>query len=154
MRLKAKITVGALVVAVVASGTVAWAMWSASGSGSGRSTALTAQSATVNAVSGTADLYPGFTNGDLFFTLTNPNPYPVRFTAMTAGPVTSSDPVNCPSSNVTVDASATGLALDVAANSTTGTLSIPDVVNMALAAPNGCQGKTFTIVVTLTGTQN
>jgi hypothetical protein len=154
MRFEAKVGIVALVLTVAVGATAAWAMWSANGSGSGRSTALTAQTVTVNAVSGTADLYPGFNNGDLFFTLTNTNPYPVRFTAMSAGTVTSSDTVNCPSSNVTVDASATGLTVDVAANSTSGTLSVADVVNMALAAPNGCQGKTFTIVVTLTGAQN
>jgi len=41
----------------------------------------------VNAATGAADLYPGFTGGDVHFTLSNPNPYPVTFTTMTAGTV-------------------------------------------------------------------
>ena len=114
---------------------------------------VTAVTVTVTAVTGTADLSPGFVDGDVFFTLTNTNPYPVTFTSMASGAVTSSNTGACPSSNVTVDASATGLSLTVAANATSATLSIPDVVNMLAAAPDGCQGKTFDIVLTLTGSQ-
>jgi hypothetical protein len=140
-------------VAVVAAGGFAFAMWSASGTGAGGASSLTAQSITVTASTGAADLYPGFDGGDVYFTLTNNNPYPVQFTSMSSGTVTSSDTDACPSSNVTVDASASGLDLVVAANSTSGTLSIADVVTMSAAAPDGCQGKSFSIVLTLTGTQ-
>lgn len=130
------------------------AAWSGSGSGSGRATARTAQTATVNATTGAADLYPGFTDGDVHFTLTNTNPYPITFTSMSSGTVTSLDAGNCPAANVTVDASASGLSLTVAANSTSGPLSIADVVNMAAAAPDGCQGVGFNIALTLTGSQS
>jgi hypothetical protein len=139
-------------VGVITLGGIAAALWSATGSGSGRARAATAQSITVSATTGAADLYPGFTGGDLFFTLTNPNPYGVTFSAMSAGSVTSSDPTSCPASNVTVS-SATGLSLPVAGSATSGTLSIANVVSMASAAPNGCQGVTFDVAVTLTGTQ-
>jgi hypothetical protein len=139
-------------VCLVTLGGIAAALWSATGSGSGRARATTAQSVTVNATTGAADLYPGFTGGDLFFTLTNPNLYGVTFSSMSAGTVTSSDPTNCPASNVTVG-SATGLSLPVGGSATSGTLSIADVVSMASAAPNGCQGVTFDVAVTLTGTQ-
>jgi len=71
---------------------------------------------------------------------------------MTAGSVTSSAPGACPASNLTV-ADTTGLALDVAANATSGSLSISDVVTLASAAPDGCQGVTFTVAVTLVGSQ-
>lgn len=153
MKRRVKIAVSVAAIVSVACGGIAWAVWSANGSGSGRASSLTAQSVTVTAATGTADLYPGFTQGDLFFTLTNANPYPVTFTAMASGAVTSSDIPNCPSSNVTVAATATGLTLNVAANATSATLSIPNVVTMAAAAPDGCQAKTFDIVLTLTGTQ-
>ncbi len=153
MKRISKIAVGAAVAVSAAGGGVAWAAWSANGSGSGRAGSLTAQSVTVTAVTGAADLYPGFTNGDLYFTLTNPNPYSVTFTAMSSGAVTSSNVTTCPSSNVTVDATATGLTINVAAGATSATVSIPDVVNMASTAPDGCQAKTFDIVLTLTGTQ-
>jgi hypothetical protein len=85
------------------------------------------------------------------FTLTNPNPYPVQMTAMTPGTITSSNPA-CAVSNVSV-APATGLTLNVGANSTSGTLTIPNVVSMISAAPDACQGVTFTIALTLTGSQ-
>ncbi len=146
---KSLLAVAALAVTL---GGLAAALWSASGSGSGRARAAVAQSVTVSASTGTADLYPGFTGGDLSFTLTNPNSYPVTFTAMTAGAVTSSDPSGCPASNVTV-ANATGLTLPVAGGATTGALSIADVVSMGAAAPDGCQGVTFDVAVTLTGSQ-
>lgn len=150
---KKKAAIALATIALVTAGGLAWATWTSNGSGSGRGESLTAVTVTVTAVSGTADLYPGFSDGDVYFTLTNTNPYPVRFTAMSSGTVTSSDTTACPSANVTVDATASGLTLDVAANSTSATLSIADVVNMAAAAPDGCQGKTFTIALTLTGTQ-
>ena len=132
---------------------VAFAAWTADGTGSANARARTAQDLTVNAVTGTADLYPGFTDGDLHFTLTNPNPYAVEFTSMTPGSVTSSAPGACPASNLTVD-SASGLSLPVAANATSGTQSIADVVTLAAGAPDGCQGVTFTVAVTLSGAQS
>jgi hypothetical protein len=148
---KKKIVAIALGTTLAAGGGAAWALWSASGTGAGRATALTAQSITATAVTGTASLYPGATDGDLYFTLTNPNPYDVQITAMTPGTITSSNPA-CPVSNVSV-VGATGLALDVAAGATSGTLSIDDVVTMISAAPDACQGVSFTINMTLTGSQ-
>ena len=142
----------AAVVASVAGMGVAFAAWSASGSGTGQAKAITAQTITVNASTGTADLYPGFTGGDLYFTLTNANPYAVTFTSMTAGTVTSSDPTNCPAANATVS-NASGLSLNVAANSTSGQLSIANVVSMPGTAPDGCQGVTFSVSITLSGSQ-
>jgi len=140
------------VIAAIAGMGVAFAAWTATGTGSGQVNAVTAQSVTVNASTGTADLYPGATDGDVYFTLTNSNPYAVTFTSMTAGTVTSSDPTNCPSSNVTVG-NASGLTLNVSANSTSGQLSIADVASMSASAPNGCQGITFSVSITLSGSQ-
>lgn len=77
-------------------GAAAYALWTSTGSGSSGAKALTAQTITVSASSGPADLYPGFTQGDLFFTSANTNPYPVTFTSMTPGSITSSDETNCP----------------------------------------------------------
>jgi len=132
---------------------VAFAAWTADGTGSANARARTASTITVTAVTGTADLYPGFNDGDLSFTLTNANPYPVTFTSMTPGAITSSAPGACPSSNLTVD-TASGLSLPVAASATSGTQSIADVVNLASTAPDGCQGVVFTVAVTLTGSQS
>jgi hypothetical protein len=137
------LVLGALIVSV------AFAAWTSTGTGSGRARSLSAQNSTVTARTGAADLYPGFTDGDLYFTVDNPNPYDVTFTSATFGAVTSSDTTACPSSNVTVDASAGSLSLTVPAGSAGTDLQINDVVNMLAAAPNGCQDKTFDIVVTL-----
>ncbi len=131
----------------------AFALWSQSGTGTGSAKATSAVPSAVTPGTVTADLYPGFTGGDVFFKVTNPNPYPVRFTSLTPGAVTSSDATNCPASNVTV-ASRSNLSIDVPANTTTAVeRSVADVVTMAAAAPDGCQGVSFTLNVTLAGVQ-
>ncbi len=137
---------------VMVVGTVA-ALWSAHGTGNGQSKALTAQTVTVASATATADLYPGYSGGKVSFTLANTNPYAITFTSMTPGTVTSSDQTNCPATNVTASAK-TGLTLNVAANATSAPLSIDGVAAMSIAAPNGCQGVTFTIPLTLTGMQD
>jgi hypothetical protein len=151
--LKMKVAAVGITAVAVIGGSMAYALWSASGSGSGSAKALTAQTVTVSASTATADLYPGFTQGDLFFTLTNNNPYGITFSSMTAGTVTSGDPTNCPASNVTVANVASGLGLSVAANASNAANSIPNVVTMVSGAPDGCQGVTFSIALTLSGSQ-
>ncbi len=151
-KLNPKVAAGAIAVIFTLMAGVAFAAWTADGTGSANARARTAAPLTVTAVTGAADLYPGFNDGDLHFTLTNTNPYPVTFTAMTPGAITSSSPSACPTSNLTVD-TASGLSLPVSAGATSGTLSIADVVNLASNAPDGCQGVTFTVAVTLTGSQ-
>lgn len=153
MSKKRKILAGLFVVGALGGAVgVAIAAWSANGSGNGRASSVTAQSLTVTAATGTADLYPGFAAGDIYFTVTNPNPYPVNFTAFDATTITSSDGVACPASNVTVN-DAGAISIAIAGNASAAAHSIADVVSMAGAAPDGCQGKTFTIALTLTGTQ-
>ena len=134
---------------------VAFAAWTATGTGSGTAKAISGSSSTVttDAAGAVADLYPGFNAGTVYFQVDNPNPYPVRFTTMTAGAVTSSDEANCPASNVTV-ANKSGLTIDVPANTTTAvSRTVTNAVSMASAAPDGCKGQTFTIAVSLSGTQ-
>jgi hypothetical protein len=143
MAVTTALVLGSLIVSV------AFATWTTTATGSGRARSLSNVNLTVSARTGAADLYPGFNNGDLYFTVNNPNPYDVTFTSATFGAVTSSDTTACPSANVTADASATGLSLTVPAGSTGTDLQIDDVVNMLATAPNGCQDKTFDIAVTL-----
>ncbi|HEX2784577.1 MAG TPA: hypothetical protein VHN36_13410 [Ilumatobacteraceae bacterium] len=134
-------------------GAAAYALWTSTGTGGAGAKALTAQTITVSASSGTADLYPGFTQGDLFFTSANTNPYPVTFTSMTPGSITSSDQTNCPAANVSV-VSASGLSIVVPAGATASPGTVANVVTMAAGAPDGCQGVVFTISLTLTGSQS
>jgi hypothetical protein len=151
---------GGAIALLVSAGAV-FALWSAQGTGSGRAEATTALTATVSPVDcapspDCADLYPGFTDGDLSFTITNPNPYEITFTDMAAGTITvdADHADDCPLTSITVESPVTGLNLVAAADSTTGQLSIDDVVTMILAAPDGCQGASFDIELTLTGTQS
>jgi hypothetical protein len=147
-----KLIAGLMVGAAMATAGAAFAMWSSTGVGSGNAKALTAVNITVTAATGAADLYPGFTQGDVFFTSANTNPYPVTYTSMTSGTVTSSDQTNCPATNVTV-ANASGLSLLVPAGATAQAGTIANVVTLAAAAPDGCQGVVFTIGLTLSGSQ-
>ena len=144
---KKMVIIGIITVLALGAGAAA-ALWSASGTGSGTARSVTAQTVTVTAATGGADLYPGFTGGDVSFTLTNPNPYPVTFTSMTPGAITSNSG-SCAPSNISV-AGATGLTLSVGAGATS-TQSIADVVTMNSGALDPCQGVTFTIALTLTG---
>jgi hypothetical protein len=49
--------------------------------------------------------------------------------------------------------SASGLSLLVPAGATATAGTIANVVSMASAAPDGCQGVVFTVALTLTGSQ-
>lgn len=137
----------AFVVGALFVGTV-FAAWTSNGTGTGRAKSTQASSLTVTARTGTADLYPGFTGGDVYFTIANPNNYDVTYTAATFGLVTSSDTTACPSLNVTTLPAAV-INLTVPAGSTGTDLKIADVVTMLLTAPDGCQNKTFDIPITL-----
>jgi hypothetical protein len=151
---------GAALAMLVSAGAV-FALWSAQGTGSGQAQATTAVTATVTPVDCTptpacADLYPGFTEGDLYFTITNPNPYEITFTDMTAGAITvdADHDDDCLATSITVESPVSGLSLVADASSTTAQLSIDDVVTMIPEAPDGCQGASFDIELTLTGTQS
>jgi hypothetical protein len=161
MSRKRRIITGGSALAVLLAVGVAFAVWTAQGTGSGRARATTAVNATVTPVDCSAtpdcvDLYPGYTEGDLYFTITNDNPYDITFTDMSAGSVTvdSGHAADCPASSITVESPVTGLSLVAPAESTTGELSIADVVTMISAAPDGCQGASFDIALTLTGSQS
>jgi hypothetical protein len=134
-------------------GGIAFAAWTATGAGTGRAAATNAGLVTVNVASGVPDLYPGATDGDLYFNLDNPNPYPVTFTAMVpgSGGVVSSNEESCPATNVSL-APTSSITVAVGAEATTAT-SIADVVSMDEGAPDGCQGVTFDFSVVLSGAQ-
>jgi hypothetical protein len=108
--------------------------------------------ATLSPVDGVPDLFPGFSGGDVYFTVANSNAFGITYTDMTADTVTSSNETACPASNVTIEP-ATGLSLVSPPSATSETLSIADVVSMSVDAPDGCQGVTFDLALTLTGDQ-
>ena len=141
----------ALVAAVVlGGGTIAYAAWTANASGSSQAKSVTAVALTVTVATANAELYPGG-SAKVYFTVTNPNPYPVQFTAAEFSTVASDDETACPNANVTVN-DKTGLTINVAAHTTAPTQSITGAVTMAGSAPDGCQGRVFTVATALTGT--
>jgi D-arabinose 1-dehydrogenase-like Zn-dependent alcohol dehydrogenase len=90
----------------------------------------------------------------LQFTVANPNPYSVSMTSVTYGTVTSSDQTNCPASNLTTAANGPlGTPISVPGSGSSGAVSVPSGVTLAVSAPSACQGVTFTVAVTLSGTQ-
>jgi hypothetical protein len=150
--------IGALVM-LLAGAAVVYAAFSASGTGSGRATAVTAQPIAIAGVScGTADLYPGGPAGAICFTLTNTNPYTVHFTNVAYLPpptVITANSTNCPAGNVAFAYPPPTTTVDytVGPGQTTGLLSIPGVLKMESFAADGCQGATFNVPILLTGTQ-
>jgi hypothetical protein len=143
---------------LVGGGTAAYAYWSATGTGAGTIQSTTAATLTVSAAATPlADLFPGKTD-DLSFRITNTNAYPVSLTKLTALTIGSSDPANCPSSNITVNVTigAGGYTLptpiSVLANATASP-TMTGLITLAAGAPDGCQGRTFTANMTFTGSQ-
>lgn len=134
---------------LVLGGGVAVAQWSALGVGGGAVSAGAPVVVTVHGGSVPADLHPGAT-GDLALALDNPNGYAVRFTEMTGGAVTPSA-ASCPAGAVALVDGPVDLVVPAHADGHAEVLE--DVVRMARSAPDGCQGATFSIEVSLVGTQ-
>jgi len=140
----------------------AMAYWSSSGAGSGQAVAGTAAAVILAPGTVTASLYPGGT-ADVATKVTNPNPYAVVLSGLSAGAITSgatgnscdtngngvtfNAPSSYPSSIYRVPAKAgeTGgpaaFAIDIASGA-----------SMAITSDTTCQGKTFTIPLTGTAT--
>ena len=138
-------------------GGMAFAVWSVSGSGSGGAAATVAQGVTVSAVTPTgaaATLYPGGPASSVYFTVNNPNPYAVTITSVTWGTPISLNTTACPSADISLSGTApsSGLTIQVPANNSAA-FSIPGVLLLSHAAPDGCQGNAFSIGMTVTGTQ-
>lgn len=151
------LTAATIVAGVLVTG-VSYAFWSATGSGSATVGTLTAQTLTIAATSPVvSDMYPGKPKQALGFVVTNPNSYSVLLNSSpTIGTAASSDATNCPvnATNISVASgpyTMTGTLLVPAGGSVT--LSVAGYVQLASTAGDGCQGKTFTFPVSVTGQQ-
>jgi hypothetical protein len=140
-----------------------YAAWLSTGSGSGYAKAGSAQALTTVDVSAStsATLYPGG-SGDVLLKLSNPNPYPVRITSVslngTNGDIAAdSGHSACTTTGVSFT-NQTGQTIDVPAKSgsTNGTVqtTLTGAAGMSNASLDACQGATFTIPVTLSGSSN
>jgi len=145
--------------AIVATAGIAFAAWSAHGTGTAAGGAAVANNLVITAISpsgAAANLYPGGPAGWVYYTPTNPNPYAVVITGYQWGTPVSTNPTACPSSNITLDASApTTDNFVVPANTPTGALAhqVFNVLDLSHSAPDGCQGVTFVVPLTITGSQ-
>ena len=152
-RVGKKLTAGALFLGVALASGVAFAAWTATGSGNGYAQAKTAVALTTVDVSAstTAQLYPGGT-GDVLIKITNPNPYAVTVTGVAAGgAITSDKGATCNGATGVTYTAPTSPSLAVPAGSS-AQFTLTGAVAMSNASNNACQGAIFTIPVTLTGT--
>lgn len=142
---------------------IVFAAWLAPGSGSATSKAGSSQAlSTLDASASTsATLYPGV-NGDVTVKISNPNPFPVRVTSVALDGANSDiapdgGHASCSPTGVSFT-DQTGLSIDVPAKSggTNGsvTATLTGAASMSNASANGCQGATFTIPVTMSGSSN
>jgi hypothetical protein len=159
MKHKKPIIAAAVAAGVLAAGVgTAVAVWTVTGTGSGSGGAAIASGLTVTAFTPTgaaANIYPGGPAGSVNFQVANPNPFAVTITAIQWGTPVSTNPSSCPTSNISLDANApTSVNISVPANATPGTVYVvPGVLDLAHSAPNGCQGVSFNIQMTVTGAQ-
>jgi hypothetical protein len=154
-KLTKKLTAGTIVLGVALTASVAFAAWTATGSGAGYTKASTAQALTTVDVSATtsAQLYPGGT-GDVKIRISNPNPYPVLVTSVVgSGTITSDNGAACDASTGVSFTDQTGQSISVAAGGTTN-VTFTGAAAMSNASDNACQGAVFTIPVTLSGASN
>jgi hypothetical protein len=158
MKIRKSAIVGAIVAAVLAGSGVAFATWMVTGSGTGSALANTAQTVTLNAValsSSSASLFPGGPAGNVYFTVTNPNPYSVKITSVAWGTPVSANPSSCASSLISVDAAAptTGLSLTIPAGGTSPAVQVNGVLDLSASATDTCQGNLFNVPITASGQQ-
>jgi hypothetical protein len=138
----------ALLLVSLVGATVAWALWTKDeeGDAGGASRSMTF---TVTADAGTADLYPSTSaTGSVKFTVTNPNPFVIEVTGVAGnGAVVPDDAVACPANNVSIE-TVTGLSganYQAAGSDGTKAITVTGVLKMSTTAPDGCQGRTFTV---------
>jgi nitrogen regulatory protein PII len=151
-RLSKKLTAGMIALGVALAASVAFAAWTATGTGSGYTQATTASVLSTVDVSAstTAQLYPGGTS-DVKIEISNPNPYAVTVTSVVgSGTITSNKGAACDASTGVTFTDQTGQSIVVPAGGTTAT-TFAGAAAMSNASDNTCQGAIFTIPVTLSG---
>ena len=148
---KRRITVLASLISVLLVAGVAFAAWTANGSGSGSAQAGTSAALTTDAYATTADaLIPGG-SGDVTLKILNSNAFPVAVSAINANGAVTSNDASCTVSGVSfANQSAPTEGWTVPANGHLN-VKLADAASMSNASQNACQGDTFTIPVTILG---
>jgi hypothetical protein len=119
------------------------AIWLALGLFSATSFTITSAVTSLPACRSTALLYPGVPRC-LTYTVTNPNPYPIKVTRLGVDRVISSAPSSCPSAN-----------LDLRKTQFSGSLTVPATGATATSVPidmgnNGNQDRCSGVILTFT----
>jgi hypothetical protein len=152
-----KIAVTAVVTIAFVTAGVGIAAWSVTGSGTGYAKASTSSALTLSdaTASTSADLYPG-ASGTVKLKVSNPNPFPVRVTAVSGnGTITSDKGAACDAATGVAFVNQSSLTLDLAANATNQVFTLAaGSVTMSNASDNSCQGAVFSIPVSLSAASN
>ncbi|MEA2373774.1 MAG: hypothetical protein QOD53_237 [Thermoleophilaceae bacterium] len=146
------------IVATLSAVAFVYAAWTTNGTGSGYAKAGTAVSLTTVDVSAStsATLYPGV-SGDVLLKIDNANPYPVTVTAVSGNGSITADAghAGCTTTGVSfANQSSLSIVVPAKVGAVDGTVqtTLTGAASMSNASLNACQGATFTIPVTLTGT--
>jgi len=132
---------------------VAFAYWRATGSGTGQATAGATDTLYVQTVAGGSPatmLQPGAA-ADLLVQVSNPSTHPMIITSVTQnGTIVVVSGGACTAANAAVTVpTAPALTIAVPANGAS-LVHLPGAVAMGASSDSSCQGKSFTIPVTLT----
>ena len=133
---------------------VAFATWTASGTGAGQAKATTSKAITGTANTATTndDFYPGSGAVDATAKLSNPNHFGVTFTGWTAGAVTVvSSNGTCAAGDFVAHDGTFGSPLSLSASAVDSVKTIPGLVEMKSSALDGCQNAVVNVAFTLTG---
>jgi hypothetical protein len=151
------VSLAALALCCAASGG-AYAYFASTGSATASVIVGNAQTVTIStAGTPSAPLLPGGPAGDLVFSVTNPNSYPVSLVSVVSesGGTISFDGAHASCSTtdanpvVTLSVPGADLPVSIPANSTTP-IDLAASVSMDAAATNSCQGATISIPITIT----
>lgn len=149
MRISRKAAVVALTLLVLGAFGVAFAAWTASGTGSGAAQATSAEAVTYSNGTTAAQLFPTG-SGDLVISVDNPNPYKIEITDVVGDGTITADAGHsgCNAASVTFT-DQHGLS-EVVAAETTADVTLTGAVSMSNAANDSCQGATFTVPISVT----
>lgn len=144
-----KVVAAAGVATLTIGGIVAYAAWSATGSGS--ATVSAGQAVDLGVADGHSStlLYPNG-SGDLVAVITNTNPYNVAVTGVSGGTITASGTCNASSVSFTAPSLATS-GIVLAANGGSYTITFHNEMAMDNTATDACQNAVFTVPLTFTG---
>ena len=147
MKTSKKFAAFGTVLGVSVAGGIAFAAWTADGTGSGYAQAKTAQAVSTVTATPVAGLYPGGTS-DLKVSVVNPNDYAVKVTAINGNGDIASPDSTCNASHGVTFTNQTGEWV-VPAKSAGTVITLTGAVAMSNASVTDCSGETFTVPVSI-----